>query len=444
MPPPYLSIPRPEDWQTDSYVTLAIRRNDTVLRRIDNLLLQHARNEGNSLEAQLNRQCVLCNLYFTIDYWLKIYRTNFHMASGRADVVNALYKVVVDELCTPEIFACKINSLPRELERMFGRQLSADGYGVDFLDNACLYMDKYMTNKSKLEFRGGLAYGYGWRLDGKGRLAVPTNKMARVNSRDLAAPNTRREDFRLPWFNDFAFFVMSMSRDFYMRQHYLGRWETLPDQPGVIEFSAGLYHSSYLGDQAVMFAGSLLIENGVVKKIRPDSGHFKPVDSNMVAVLWALQMHGVSLHDVMVYDYNGNNPMWADTFLRFNGDWMKLLAAAELTTQAHREGFAARNNPRPPTAPPLSSSARARLDSIEAREARAGAGAAAPAAQDLARPAAADLAAVPYGIYAGAGAAAQAVPVLARDATPDAARASSAASASSGAPRPYGIYETPG
>src|SRR5262249_54021016 len=99
MPPPYMSIPLPDDWQRDSYVTLAIRNNDTTLRRIDNLIQQYAHNEGNSAAARFRRQCLACDLYFTLDYWLKSYRTNFQMASGRADTVEALYRCVVDRLC---------------------------------------------------------------------------------------------------------------------------------------------------------------------------------------------------------------------------------------------------------------------------------------------------------------------------------------------------------
>ncbi len=110
----YNTIPTQAQWLKDSSVRLAVRSHDPILKRIDTLL-----GYLESLRGQPNYPVVVCDLFFTLDYWLKIYRSNRHMDKGRAPAVQALYERVVKVLC--ETFNCPLNALPRELELMFGR-----------------------------------------------------------------------------------------------------------------------------------------------------------------------------------------------------------------------------------------------------------------------------------------------------------------------------------
>jgi hypothetical protein len=329
MPPPYPRIPSPQEWQSDSSVTLAIRNNDSTLRRIDNLIEQYEHNEGNTPAAAFRRHCLVCDMFFTVDYWLKTYRSDFSMASGRADTVNALYRCIVDLMCGADMFNCPVNILPNMLDAMFGRSFSADAVRVDVKDSAAEYMTQAMAHKSKLVFKNGIVYGYRWERGGEQDLqVVPTNKLVRLNSADLANPGVHADS--APGFSRFAFFVMSMSRDLYMRQHYSATLKPIPY--AATNLNPGIYHSSYLGATGVSFAGSMLVENGIIRAIRNDSGHFQPIDSNYVALLWALQMYGVSIDPIWLFDYTGWKVTKARHFLNVNGDWEKLVSSYEQTS----------------------------------------------------------------------------------------------------------------
>jgi hypothetical protein len=372
-----MNIPRPEEWQRDSSVTLAIRNNDTTLRRVDNLLEQYARNEGASAAARFRRQCLVCDLFFTVDFWLKTYRNNFHMASGRADTVNALYRCVVDQLCGADMFDCPVNILPTMLEAMFGRSLSDDAVRVDAEDRAAEYMSLAMATKSKLVIKSGLLYGYRWESGGEqGLQVVPTNKLVRLDTCDLANPAVHAD--AMPGFERYAFFVMSVDRDLFMRQHYSATLKPIPYAPG--NLNPGIYHSSYLGQNHVGFAGSMLVENGVLRSLRNDSGHFKPNDSNYVALLWALQMHGISTDGVSCYEHTGRYWCRARDILNNNGDWTSLIRGA-LQNAADKGSVLA-----PQSVRDAADAAAARR---AAAAAAAGAGGAAPAPAPAPAPAAA-------------------------------------------------------
>src|SRR5437764_13303528 len=105
----YNNPPSLEQWKSDSSVGLATRKTDIILARIDSLMdaLWKAPDAG----AQLY---VGCDLFFSLDYWLKTYKWNRKMESDRLPAVQALYEWVVGFLCRS--FKVTVNVLPRELE----------------------------------------------------------------------------------------------------------------------------------------------------------------------------------------------------------------------------------------------------------------------------------------------------------------------------------------
>jgi hypothetical protein len=303
----YHTIPTLSQWLKDSSVRLAVRKDDQILIYIDSLLEYYDKVRGKP-----NSSVVVCDLFFTLDYWLKIYRTNSrYMEKGRAPAIQALYERVVAELCT--IFNCTVNVLPRELELMFGREMSDVGVKVDIL--GAIERKAYYANRSelplfKLYFKNGLAYQYRWWTKPPGARVLAESK--RAYSPEGGATKTTGIDY--------GFFVMSMSRDIYMMRH--GR---------IGKSDYQIFHSTYLAGGTVMAAGSMLIEGGIIKRIRCDSGHYKPTPSNMIALLQSLQMVGVNLTSVWMENFRGEPVDLAPKFFRNHARWDLLLEQKGVT-----------------------------------------------------------------------------------------------------------------
>jgi hypothetical protein len=68
-------------------VALAWRANDPVLKRIDELVRAYALAPDDGAELY-----IASDLFFTLDYWLKVYKKKSKMEKGREPAVMALYK----------------------------------------------------------------------------------------------------------------------------------------------------------------------------------------------------------------------------------------------------------------------------------------------------------------------------------------------------------------
>jgi hypothetical protein len=244
------------------------------------------------------------------------------MEKGREPAMMALFKIVVDSLCS--MLDCKLWSLRHELDLVFGRELSVQGLNVDLQLHMAHYMDRVDLEKYKIWFRGGLAYQ--WVLEpSKGRQLVSSANVYNPDS-GVTRPGA------LPSLN-YGSFVLTMDRDFYMARH----------APGHENQFDGFYHSSYLGGKTAMAAGSMLIESGRVKRLRSDSGHYKPIDTNILAVLQAFMMVGVPIHDVVVEDHEGRKAEKAPQFMAVKADWGKIKQGREINlldrakADAHRK-----------------------------------------------------------------------------------------------------------
>jgi hypothetical protein len=100
--------------------------------------------------------------------------------------------------------------------------------------------------------------------------------------------------------------------------------------PGVEEPGAFFFnHSSFNAGKDVICAGMLLIDNGVLKVINNESGHYKPSRTHLINCLHALQADGVDLSACVVgIKHEGNNEAYylAST----------LMAQPNTTWQRHR------------------------------------------------------------------------------------------------------------
>jgi hypothetical protein len=94
----------------------------------------------------------------------------------------------------------------------------------------------------------------------------------------------------------------------------------------------------------------MLIRNGAIEVICPDSGHFQPGDVNVMMLLRALLMYQVDLSKVMVQDFEGNNIDYASNILRKN-DWTHVVQFAQQNRQTLRGNQAKLRDLTKPVAP---------------------------------------------------------------------------------------------
>jgi len=306
-----VNIPTLAKWQSDSSVALTVRKSDPVLHRIDFLI-----SAFHEAPLYLVRG-IACDLYFSIDYWLAQYKSNSAMSKGRQPAMYALYKSVVDFLCAT--FNCTVNVLPRELDLMFGRELSELGFKFDFEHGKARYLQRKELDKHRIWFRDGRAYR--WATPPAHAARIPVNSKEMHNPEAFVVKPGQRPNA------DYAAFILTMDRRLYMGRH----------EPGTPNKFDGFYHSSYIAGQTVMAAGSMLIRDGRILRIRSDSGHYKPVDTNMLQLLQTLKMVGVPIHNIFVEDFLGGNAVRGPVFWVANGDWYKM-------TKHRDENLALRRN----------------------------------------------------------------------------------------------------
>lgn len=276
-------LPTLDEFKKATYVTFGLRSHDKVITRLDELLTLYHKQKSEEFTATYLRT----DLFFTADYWLKLASKKVKTVNaGRTKGMEALYRLVVEKLC--ENFNVEVNELPRELEMCFGRELSGHGEAVDYTyatkNGSVVYLKRAEASKYKLQFFHGFAYQ--WRKNLK-TLGMWCKLKADTTNVKLLTPN---------FMKGYTGFAMSMSRDLYVSSRHT------PGSGGDNEF----FHSSYLSGGTVMCAGSIKIENGIVKGICNDSGHYQPTVNHLVNVLECLRMQGCNSKLIEVFDFSHN------------------------------------------------------------------------------------------------------------------------------------------
>lgn len=330
-PKAYTATPTLAQWQKDSSVSLARRGDDTILTRIDELIGAYETCGSGYARLQLKS-----DLFFTLDYWLKVYKSKPGMSKGRQPAIYELYKFTAHSLAT--MLSCTINTLPEYLERHFGRKMSYHGEHLDIVGKLATYLTRAEVDKYRLTFRKGKAYMFDWA--GKGSEITARNKKGALVSgekkqidslRLVPAESASASNPRVFGLAKWGGFAMSMGRDLYMARHHCGEGAASPGN------GANFYHSSYLAGDAVLCAGTILIENGEIRGVCNDSGHYRPDEANFVSFLQALMMQGVNIQSVMVYDFNRKHCVNGNDFLVNRGNWAKSLLLGQQTAYAANE-----------------------------------------------------------------------------------------------------------
>jgi hypothetical protein len=211
---------------------------------------------------------------------------------------------------------------------------------VDLAENNYHYfLNEAEKEKFRLFYKGGLVYQLPWRKVQKGEAVQPVLANSSVIHGQTNANLRGKEKVRdgnQVWdmnklVEDWAFFVMSMNRDIYMAPH------VTVGVGGNAQRTLPAYHSSILAGLPVMCAGSIHIEDGVVKAIRNDSGHYQPTTLHMISMLQHFEMMGVSLKRLEIYDHEYHLRATGEEFLKANGDWPTIERRVARSTPQMRE-----------------------------------------------------------------------------------------------------------
>lgn len=322
----YTGTPSVAQWQKDSSVALARRSDDNVLVRIDELLKEYETCGHEYARLQLKS-----DLFFTLDYWLKVFKQKSGMSKGREPAVFALYKFTAFSLA--QMLSCTINTLPEYLERHFGRKLTYHGEHLDVVGSLATYLTRAEVDKYRIVFRDKKAYMWNWPGKGteltlldKRKRALASGEKRQPKSMKLVLANSESaSNPRVFGLAKWGGFAMSMSRDLYMARHHCGEGQANVGNGG------NFYHSSYLAGDPVLCAGTILIENGMIRAICNDSGHYQPDEANFISFLQAMMMHGIDVQTVMIYDYSRKHRVTGADFIQNRGNWAKLLIRDQQT-----------------------------------------------------------------------------------------------------------------
>jgi len=296
----YTEVPSLDRWKRDSSVALAVRNRDIILSHID-LLIDDYQKAGSKISAN---GLILCDLFLTTNFWVKSLEAGNRLCEkGRYQAMMALFTVVVTKL--KKLFEVSSEvAVSNEMKDMFGVGMSKHGYQADSMFGAITF-DKAQLAKFRIWFKHGLAYQIPWwTSSGSLKRVLAESKYGYA---DIARPNSG-----LAQFNDYSGFIMTIERELYMTKHDFDANKT----------SGNMFHSSYLGwTSRVAMAGTILIEDGRIRGIRTDSGHYQPGLHNLNAFLWALRMYGVPLDSIELFDYKGDSKGSAATFLTSQKSW---------------------------------------------------------------------------------------------------------------------------
>jgi hypothetical protein len=213
--------------------------------------------------------------------------------------VNDLFVKVVTRLS--EDTTVPVNLLPNWLTETFGRSMDAHGVEIDLTSRCAEYLTAKEVEKFRLEFRGGLAYQQQWWRNNP-KLVLAESANVREGTKDLQAKQGRPGDEITAGFSGY---VMSMGGDIYTGPHFTAD----------INSHHGRYHSSYFAGEAVLSAGEIKIEQGWVRQINNNSGHYRPGPEKLMMAVEVLATLGVNMADLKVEAY-GHGVVSGAAFLK--------------------------------------------------------------------------------------------------------------------------------
>lgn len=259
----------------------------------------------------------LSDLFLTCNIWIKEYnKVNPKHANARYYAVLALFTAVVAELRVR--LNCRNDShVAQKMELIFGRAMHEHGVQVDDENKRAKYFSEAEREVYRICFRAGRAYQIQWWG------AKTYDEVLGDSSQAYASVRRRGSETSV----GFGGFVMTIERALYMAPHSIGECHQ----------SNGIFHSSYTGGTSVMMAGTMLIKQGKILAVRPDSGHYQPSETNISNFLNSLCMYGVDLTQVQLLNFEGGEIGNAHEFVRNGWNWHEICLQA-MRESRHRQG----------------------------------------------------------------------------------------------------------
>jgi len=303
----YAGMPTLHQFQKDSSITFAVRKQDMILTRIDDALAAY--NKADREDNYQARRLMLVELFFTCNFWVKgLNEGREPMRKERYPAVIALFEVVVRTL---GLLLGKSNkaALARAVTEMFGRAASEHAVRIDEGREKAVYFSNLAREIYRIRFKGGLAYQYQWWMDMAPTQLVPAQSEYAYN-KHVGRAGAKS-------FENWGAFVMTLERALYMAYHYNPDFDD--------KCQKGVFHTVYTAGEPVLMAGTMKIDNGIIRGIRSDSGHYLPQSANMVGCLQALAMYAVNLNEIEVFEWGGESLGSAQAFLRTGMSWDKFV-----------------------------------------------------------------------------------------------------------------------
>lgn len=332
----YQGMPTVGQFQKDSSIAFAVRSKDIILQRLDWLIERYWFHDTER-DGRLLTHIVLSEIFLTANYWIKSYHEQAPaMKKERYPAVLALFEAAVVELS--ERLKCTPPQVALQIKEIFGRDVTTAGKNTDRE-----FQPHYFTDQERallrVRFKGGLAYHYGIDAETHGSLSLKPLDSAMFYfaiARQNSAGSTSE------CFPGWAPFVMTQEREFYMSKHWLGD-----------ATHENIFHSSYTAGGMLSAAGTLEVKNGVITGIRPDSGHYRPLEHHIVGALLALQMLGVRMETLNVFNFSQVPLGTAREFV-----------ASRLTWAKFQESGAKFRDTRNPPVPPIDPDSRRNYKNI--------------------------------------------------------------------------------
>jgi hypothetical protein len=307
-------LPTIDKWLRETAIPNERKGDDPILTRIDTLVNDIPRKPPGYDPAYLHGE-----LFYACDQWLKNFKlvSDMRKRTKLAAAVQKLYAIVAEEL--RKMLVCpSINHLQIYLERMYGRELTKDGLKTDL--KICSntyempYMERSYANEFRVFFIKGLAYQFEYG-SARVRKLLPAESSIWY---DLIDPSDKgigkKADGTIMKRRDgnpfvildenWSMFVMGMYRDIYMGPH-MTKAKGVVSKGDIDWHRVAQFHSSWLGGKPVQCAGSLLIEKGIVKGIRNNSGHYQPPVKFLELAIEHLLTVGQDIRSIKVYDFDG-------------------------------------------------------------------------------------------------------------------------------------------
>jgi len=300
-------LPSDHQWKKDSFVGSLFkpkRRDDKALLRIDRMVKSLNKPQSSGEYAYK-----VGGLFFTTMYWNNNHKINPKMDSGRRDSIMRLNLFAGNKLA--QVHSCGVGQLAAKLQQMYGKSMSQHGIDTDADENP-KYLNAAQRERFRVVFRNGLAYWFNPDLKRDPNLVLkPWDTTNTYEADKIIQDKATGEVIRSEARSEGVSYAFSMSNELYAMQI---RGSGLLD-----------YHSSFMAGMPVQCAGVIAMTQGVITRIRNDSGHYKPNDQSLAQVLRHFKTIGVDITKITVEEEVKGGSARGDQFLQANGNWAAVL-----------------------------------------------------------------------------------------------------------------------